>query len=114
MIAHRMNYGIVLAAAALLLLAIMLYLFRVELLEAGIGFFGLRFAAHRAGLLRPRRRGNFAANVKALALLYAAWNTRWLKPTTLRASVPAKAAQENRPPALDGFGADFGEFPAGF
>jgi hypothetical protein len=75
----------------LALAALFLYSYRVDVFEGLVGFFALRWVARRAGIVSPRRRArsSFASNVKALALLYAAWNTRWLRPT---ASAPRARA----------------------
>src|SRR5690348_8425739 len=72
--------GLALGAAALLAVVALVVVFWQTIVLAAVGFAGIRFAAARAGVVRRRPRSSFASNVKALALLYAAWNSRWLKP----------------------------------
>lgn len=58
-----------------------------------LAFAVLAAACLRALRGRRRRRSSFAANVQALAVLYAAWNSRWLKTSKLKASSYADPAE---------------------
>ena len=50
-----------------------------------------RHAFRRAFGLKPRPRSSWSSLLRSGAIAYAAWNSRWLKPTTpIRARVPEK------------------------
>lgn len=70
------------AAAALWLLLALAVIFWHYLMLAIAGWIALAFM--RTKLLGRKRRGTFAANVKAVALAYASWNSRWLKPSNVK------------------------------
>lgn len=69
-------------------LALTIYLLWHWLITAAILATCARLLAHLAGY-RPRRRpkSSWAALLRSLAMCYAAWNSRWLKP---RRDVKAK------------------------
>lgn len=74
---------------------VLIWLLRVELGYAIVVGFMLRIAAHRMGY-RPRR-SSFASKVTAVSAAYGAWNTRWLKPKSARATVTSHVGAVDRP-----------------
>ena len=106
------------ASAALSILATVIlaaFVFRAYLLEAAVGWFALRMAAHRVrrhlGVPARRRRpkSSWSSLGRTAAIMYAAWNSRWLKPPAHeRASVKESAETSEVPPR------PLGELPPGY
>ncbi len=87
-----MNVNKSMIAFCVLMVALLLWLFRVEIGYALVVGLFLRLALHRAGY-RPRRGSSFAAKVTAVSAAYGAWNTRWLKSRAATATIPASVGE---------------------
>lgn len=106
-----MTRGRQISAAALLTitasLALLLYLYRADVLLAGLGYLCFRLLMHRAGFKR-RPKSSWSSLGRTAALMYASWNSRWLNPTSrIKASIPAKVGLIDHPDP-------FGDFPEGY
>ena len=98
------------AAAAVSMLGLVIlvaYLYRYTLLNLAamlmVGRVGWHVLHAKLGI-RRRPKSSWSSLGRTAALMFGAWNTRWLKPHQAKASVPAKAGVEHSP-------ADFGEVP---
>lgn len=80
----------ILLALAVVAAVIAVALFWRQILLAGVGFVALRHLWRRAFGVRPRPRSSWSSLIRSGSIAYAAWNSRWLKPTTHKASVRAK------------------------
>jgi hypothetical protein len=62
------------------------------------------FAAFRVltrGTRSRRPKSSWSSLGRTAALMFAAWNSRWLKPSLVKASIPAKAGAEHAPRLFD-------------
>lgn len=91
------------ASAALSLLAVaLLIVWLWHYIAALIVTWGAwRYLARKHGWTRRRPKSSWSSLLRSGGIAFAAWNSRWLKPTT-RASIPAKAGNEwDRPEGWD-------------
>lgn len=106
-----MTRGRALISAAALLtiaasLALLLYLYWADVLLVGLGYLCFRFLMHRAGFKR-RPKSSWSSLGRTAALMYASWNSRWLRPSSpIKASIPAKIGLIDHPN-------QFGDLPEG-
>jgi len=80
--------AVLMLAGLLVLAAVLLWKW---LLLAGVA----RLAWRRLYPGRRRPKSSWSSLGRTAAMLFAAWNSRWLKPQQLRASVPARAGAEH-------------------
>lgn len=87
-----------LVAFAVLIVAVWHYV----LTAAGL-WFAYRILRWKHGpKRRPRPRSSWSSLGRTAALMFAAWQARWLKPTSpITASIPAQAGAEHRPEGWD-------------
>jgi hypothetical protein len=90
------------AAALALTLGVLLVALAWHLILLGLaGMWAYRVLARRAGVWRPRPKSSWSSLGRTAAMLYAAWNSRWLKPNPprngrpLRVSVPRSAGVDD-------------------
>jgi hypothetical protein len=82
------------AAAALVAVLVAVVVFAWPyLVGAGVMVAGWRVATRHTRRRRPR--SSWSSLGRTAALMYAAWNSRWLRGSTLRASVPAAVGREH-------------------
>lgn len=84
--------------------ALLAYLYRHQLLELAVLVICARVSWHLIGRkvgVKRRPKSSWSALGRTGAIMYAAWNSRWLKPT-VKASIPASAANpHDRPEGWD-------------
>jgi hypothetical protein len=78
------------AVLAIFALAVAILLFWHFILLALVGLLAWRIL-----MGKNKRGGGFAKNLQAVAVVYAAWNSRWLKPATKATIRAPKAAPDN-------------------
>lgn len=83
---------LIVAAGLILVLAFVFVLIWPYLVAAGVLAVAWRVIGRDLRSARRRRpKSSWAALGKSAALMYAAWNSRWLKPALVKASVPQLA-----------------------
>lgn len=98
MTSRQLSASAILTTVATLTLAVVILWHYI--IEALVGYTVIRLAwawARKELGIKHRPRTSWSSLGRTAALLFAAWNTRWIKPHTVRASVPAKAGSEHRP-----------------
>jgi hypothetical protein len=81
--------------AGVVALVLLVWLAWPYLVGAGVTFAGWRVATSHTRRRRPR--SSWSSLGRTAAMMYAAWNSRWLKGSTFKASVPAAAGREHAP-----------------
>lgn len=98
-----MTHGRQLSAAAVLsllaLASLLIYLYWRVAVNALtlllVGRVAWMYLTHRLGIKR-RPKSSWSSLGRTAAIMYAAWNSRWLKPS-VKASIPASADGEPKP-----------------
>ena len=67
------------AAGCLLAVALLVVIFWRYLILAGLTYAGWRYFKHKVLGIKARPKSSWSNNLKALAALIAAWNTRWIR-----------------------------------
>lgn len=83
--------AIIVVAAALVLVAYAVWAYRVQLGELVLTGALLKAYMHKTLGVKRRPKSSWAALGKTAALLYAAWNSRWLKGLDAKVTVPKRA-----------------------
>ncbi len=89
---RRFSGLVVVAVVVLLLVIYWHYLFGAVLL-----FLGGRGLATHYGWRRRRPKSSWSSLGRTAAMMFAAWNSRWLKPVDVKASVRKTADTNVRP-----------------
>lgn len=79
----------VVAAAALAAVALAVVLLWPYLVAGAVAVFGFRVAMRGQGRRRPK--SSWSSLGRTAALMYAAWNSRWLKDVSANVTVPKRA-----------------------
>lgn len=83
---------LIVAACLILVLAFVFVLIWPYLVAAGVLTVAWRIIARDLRKGRRRRpKSSWSSLGRTAALMYAAWNSRWLKPASVKASIPARA-----------------------
>lgn len=85
-----MNYRRALLLLALAAASILLVIYWRDVLAFVIGISALKIIAHKLGLRSRRPKSSWSSLGRTGAMMFAAWNSRWLKPATVKASIPEK------------------------
>ncbi len=51
--------------------------------------------------IKSRPKSSWSSLIRSGAIAFAAWNTRWFRPTQHKATISAKAGEEHRPDGWD-------------
>lgn len=81
--------------AGVAVLALVVWFAWPYIVGAGVTVAGYRIATR--GTRRRRPRSSWSSLGRTAAMMYAAYNSRWLKGPLVKASIPAKAGREHAP-----------------
>jgi hypothetical protein len=97
---HLIVGGLLLAAALVTIWLVWPYI-----VSAGVLYVCWRVIRRDLPGYRRRPKSSWSSLGRTAALMFAAWNSRWLKPTLHKASVPGRAGAEHAPATVDEPGA---------